>query len=179
MKIKCASVLPREEAERLAAQLKRHEGLRLAAYLDGLGVLTVGYGHNCLAWPVEGVEKPGDAITPEQADFLFRSDLELAEAQAGYALPWMDILNYPRRAVLVNMAFNLGVGSVASGRGLMGFRRMLAALQRKDYPGAAREMLNSRWAGQVGARARELAAQMQSGSWPTAAPGAAPEASHA
>lgn len=166
MKTRCSSVLPHEERVRLAEQLKRHEGLRLAAYLDSEGILTVGYGHNCKAWPVTGVEKPGDAINMEEAEFLLTADLEMAEGHTGYALPWMEILNYPRRAALINMAFNMGIGSVASGRGLMGFRRMLAALQRKDYAAAAREMLDSRWARQVGPRARELAAQMESGYWP-------------
>lgn len=166
MKIKCANALPRAQAGRLAAQVKRHEGLSLYAYLDSLGVLSVGYGHNCQARPVPGVEQPGDLISRELADALFEADLELAEAEAARALPGLDILNPPRRAALINMSFNLGLGSVASGRGLMGFRRMLSALERKDYRAAAREMLDSRWAAQVGPRARELAEQMRSGRWP-------------
>jgi lysozyme len=59
--------------------------------------------------------------------------------------------------VLVEMIFNMGV------KGLMSFRRMLAALGRADYQEAAREMLNSRWAEQVGARAVELANIMREG----------------
>lgn len=165
MKAKCAGVPPPEEAARLAEQLKRHEGLRLAAYLDGEGVLTVGYGHNCAAWPVSGVKRPGDGISRDQAERLFQADLELAEAQAGHAMPWMARLNWPRRAALINMTFNMGLGSAASGRGVLGFRRMHEALRRGDHSAAAREMLNSRWAGQVGPRARELAAQMEKGCW--------------
>ena len=159
-------VLPPEESSRLAKQLKRHEGLRLAAYFDSEGVLTVGYGHNCQAWPVPGVTKAGDKISQAQADLLFQIDMELAEAQAGHAMPWMKDLNYPRRAVLINMVFNMGVGSGASGRGVMGFKRMHSALRQGGYARASREMLDSRWAGQVGPRARELAAQMESGTWP-------------
>ena len=166
MKKGCVSVLPPEEQERMARQLKRHEGFCFSAYLDSEGVLTIGYGHNCKAWPVNGVAKPGDIISEGQAEMLFKNDLDLAEAQIGYALPWIDLLKYPRRAVLINMVFNMGLGSVASGRGLMGFRRMLAAMQREDYAAAAHEMLNSHWARQVGQRARELAEQMESGQWP-------------
>lgn len=164
----CAAPLgamPPEDAERLAGQLKRHEGLRLAAYLDGVGVLTIGYGHNCQAWPLPGVLRPGDTISREQALCLFREDLELAVAQTAHALPWMSSLCPPRQAVLINMSFNLGLGSAASGRGLLGFRRLLAAVRSGDYSLAAGEMLNSRWAGQVGQRAVELAVQMESGRW--------------
>lgn len=166
MKTKCVSVLPQAEQERMARQLKRLEGFCLSAYLDSEGVLTIGYGHNCKAWPVNGVGKPGDVISEVQAGILFKNDLDLAEAQTGYALPWLALLNPPRRSVLINMVFNMGLGSVASGRGLMGFRRMLSAVQREDFTAAAREMLNSRWARQVGPRARELAEQMKSGEWP-------------
>lgn len=157
---------PLPESARLAAQLKRHEGLRLAAYLDGEGILTIGYGHNCQVAPVRGVSRVGHKISQARADLLFKSDMELAGAQAAQALPWIKRLDYPRRAVLINMMFNMGVGSEASGRGLMGFKRMLAALREGDFASAAHEMLGSRWACQVGPRARELAAQMQSGNWP-------------
>lgn len=153
------------ERARFLEQLKRHEGLRLAAYLDSEGVLTIGYGHNCAALPLGGVTKPGDRISREQAELIFKTDVQQAEAEAVRALPCISALSYPRRAVLINMLFNMGLGSAASGRGLMGFKRMHAALQEGDYGAAAREMLQSRWARQVGPRSRELAAQMTSGSW--------------
>jgi lysozyme len=59
--------------------------------------------------------------------------------------------------VLVNMIFNMG------GRRLAGFRKMLAALQKKEYEQAAVEMLASAWAEQVGDRALRLAEQMRKG----------------
>ena len=46
----------------LLTQLKRDEGLRLSAYLNTEGILTIGYGHNCQASPVPSVRHPGDAI---------------------------------------------------------------------------------------------------------------------
>jgi lysozyme len=42
---------------------------------------------------------------------------------------------------------------------------MLAAVRRNSFEEAACEMLDSRWAEQVGSRARELAAMMKSGKW--------------
>ncbi|HAC30702.1 MAG TPA: lysozyme, partial [Marinobacter hydrocarbonoclasticus] len=62
-----------------------------------------------------------------------------------------------RQTVLANMAFNLGF------RGLMGFKKMWKAIARKDYTEAARQMLDSRWAHQVGYRAQELAQIMRTG----------------
>jgi lysozyme len=82
----------------------------------------------------------------------------------------MEDLAPPRRAVLFNLAFNLGLGREDSrkGEGLSGFRRMLAALRQGDSAAAAGEMLDSRWAKQVGRRATELARQMASGQWESA-----------
>ena len=60
---------------------------------------------------------------------------------------------------LKNMAFNMGVA------GLLEFRQMLAEVQTADWPGAAAEMLSSKWATQVGDRAHRLALQMTTGEW--------------
>ena len=61
--------------------------------------------------------------------------------------------------MLVDMCFNLGLS------GLKKFTKMLTALEAGDFDTAADELLNSRWDGQVGRRARENAAMMKSGEW--------------
>lgn len=66
-------------------------------------------------------------------------------------------LDDARQTVLANMCFNLGF------YGLMGFRKMWLALARHDYHEAAKQMLDSRWARQVGHRADELAQIMRTG----------------
>jgi lysozyme len=56
------------------------------------------------------------------------------------------------------MTFQLGVS------GVMAFKRLLAALERGDWPAAAAEMLDSKWAKEDSpARARRMAAAMASG----------------
>jgi lysozyme len=55
------------------------------------------------------------------------------------------------------MIFNLGL------YGVLGFKRMLAALREKDYLKASKEMLDSKWAKQVGYRAKKLASIMALG----------------
>lgn len=159
------SVLPEPDGAYLIIQLKRQEGLRLAAYADSLGILTIGYGHNCESSPVPGVSNTGDTITLEEAERIFSDDLFKSAVILGHTLPWLRLIAPARQAVLVNMAFNMSIGNQLDGTGLMGFRRMLKAVQTGDYVTAAREMLDSRWATQVGPRARELSRQMESGVW--------------
>ena len=149
--------------KKMLAQLERHEGKRLTAYLCTAGVLTVGIGHNCLAWPVDGVAKVGDRITPKQCQELFLADVARFEGYLAEDLPWTTDrlkVNQPARyAVLLNMAFNLGR------RGLLGFKKTLEHVRCGNYLQAAAAMLDSKWADQVKGRARELARQMATGQW--------------
>ena len=130
-------------------QIMRHEGLRLMPYSDTEGHLTVGYGHLV-----------ANGISEAVADKLLREDILLAEADARSLLgKSYRLLNRPRQAVLVNMAFNLGLPR------LKRFRRMIQEIELGAYASAAREMLDSKWAQQVGGRAVELAEQMRTGQW--------------
>ena len=47
--------------------------------------------------------------------------------------------------------------------GVQGFSKMIAALQVGDYPRAADEALDSLWAKQTPARARDVAQRLESG----------------
>lgn len=148
-----------ETNEKFFAQLKRHEGLRLEAYLCPAGVLTIGYGHNCEAWPVLGVHHEGDHISREKAEELLVEDVFGVAGELDDRLPWWRELSEPRQAVLLNMAYNLGLSR------LKGFVKMLYALEEGDWNRAAREMLDSKWAVQVKGRSAELATQMVTGAW--------------
>ena len=140
-------------------QLKKHEGERLSAYKDSLGVLTVGVGHNCVASPVPGIEKPGDRISQETSDRLFFNDVHDHETAILKKLPWISQLTPARQAVLFNMAFNLGIS------GLLGFKDTLSLIQQGKYLASSDAMLKSKWATQVKGRAVALAAQMRTGKW--------------
>lgn len=61
------------------------------------------------------------------------------------------------QAALINMCFNLGLPR------LLGFKRMIAALEAKNYTLAAKEALNSKWATQVGDRAKDVAVMLREG----------------
>lgn len=145
------------------AQLKRHEGVRRAAYLDTATppILTIGVGHNCIARPVRGVSKVGDTIDMETVDALLAEDVREAALELRERCPWILQLCEERRAVLWNMAFNLGVP------GLMRFVNTLKAVREGRYEDAARGMAASLWYKQVKGRGEELVAQMQTGKWKT------------
>lgn len=139
----------------LIAQLKVDEGLRLTAYKDTVGVWTIGYGHAHVA--------PGTVWTQAQAEAQLIEDVLEHNAELAAALPWINGLDPVRRRVLQNMAFNLGVGSAATGKGLLGFKNTLEFVRTGQYEKATAGMLNSKWAKQVGNRAVRLAKQMKDG----------------
>lgn len=133
----------------LTDQIKRDEGLRLTAYKDSLGKVTIGYGR-CL-------ETKG--ISREEAEYLLANDIDAVRIELTKAIPWMTNLNEPRQAVLYNMAFNMGIP------GLLKFKNFLSLMERGLYSAAAVEMLHSLWANQVAARATRLSLQVDSGDW--------------
>jgi len=130
----------------LRSQLERHEGLRLKPYYDTVGKLTIGYGRN--------LEDVG--ISRDEAEFMLDNDIDQVERQLETVDEYRD-LDAVRQAVIANMAFNLGFA------GLMGFKNMWAAIGRRDWESASEEMLNSKWARQVGVRAVELSEIMRTG----------------
>ena len=132
----------------LVAQLKKHEAVKLKPYIDSVGKLTIGVGRN--------LDDVG--ITAAEADFLLQGDIDRVTRGLLARYPiWFADLDPVRQAVLVNMAFNLGVA------GLAAFTTTLAAVAAHQFDLAARAMLNSTWATQVGARATEVATQMRTG----------------
>lgn len=154
-------LLKGEDYRKFREQLIDHEGIRLKAYLDTVDVLTIGIGHNCKTSPVAGVSKVGDTITREKAYDLFDMDIRSHSDALEYNLPWLVSLNPPRQAVIYNLGFNLGV------TGLLGFKNTLRMIKQGDYSGAAKGMLQSKWATQVGRRAKCLSRQMETGEWQT------------
>lgn len=125
-------------------QLKIDEGFRGQPYLDTVGKTTIGYGRNT----------DDNPLTKEEAHYLLENDLKkVVKKLTRYG--FYAQLSPVRRGVVINMAFNLGVS------GLLKFKKMISALESKDYAEAATQMLDSKWARQVGERATRLAKQMR------------------
>lgn len=139
--------------QELTRQLRSDEGVEPCAYQDHLGFWTIGVGR------LIDKRKPGAGLRGHEIDYLLRNDIDDRIEQLTRRLPWFQNLDDARKGVLLNMAFQLGVD------GLLGFKNTLAMIERGDYEGAAKGMLNSLWARQTPARAARMAEQMRSGEW--------------
>lgn len=135
--------------EAMIEQIKLHEGLRLKPYKCTEGYLTIGYGRN--------LETRG--ISPDEAEEMLLADLSDVEESLHRHELLIEQHSDSRRAVLINMAFQIGV------QGLLKFKNTIKAYKQHDYEKAAEEMLDSKWANQTPKRARFLAEQMRTGAW--------------
>ena len=86
---------------RLMTQLMMMEGLRLEAYRDAAGVLTIGYGHT-------GKDvREGDRISPYWAKELLVKDV----AEVEKAVSELQVARTEGQLdALVSLAFNIGIG---------------------------------------------------------------------
>jgi len=130
--------------------LLREEDFVPHAYQDHLGYWTIGIGRL--------IDKRRDGgISREEALLLLRNDVKRIRQSFDEGIPWWTDLNRARQAVLIGMAYQMGVP------GLMAFRNTLAALHNEDYAAAARGMRASKWARQTPGRAERMAKQMETG----------------
>lgn len=136
--------------EFLKNQLVEHEGLRLTPYRCPAGKVTIGVGRN--------LEDLG--ISHAEAMHLLDNDINRCTVELDRNVAHWRTHGEAREVVLANMVFNLGLPR------FLRFRKMLAALQERDYQKAADEMLDSLWARQVGNRSRVLAEMMRTGEYP-------------
>lgn len=130
----------------LRHQLRIDEGVRKYPYKDTVGKLSIGIGRN--------LDDVG--VRPDEMALMLDNDIQDAEFIARALLSKFEELTEVRKAVVCNMAFNLG-------HRLVGFKNTLRAINEGRYEDAARGMLASLWARQVGSRAARLARQMREG----------------
>jgi lysozyme len=131
----------------LIAELIRDEGLRLKPYVDTVGKTTIGVGRNLT----------DVGISRDEAEALLEHDIIRTLSGLNGALPWWTDLDPVRQRVLINMAFNLGI------KGLLTFQNTLRAVREGRWQDAHDGMLASKWARQVGDRAKRLAEMMLTG----------------
>ena len=124
----------------LREDLIAEEGIRLKPYLCPAGKTTIGVGRN--------LDDVG--ITQDEAMEMLDNDIDRVNAQLAKALPWLETKSPDVQRAIANMTFQMGIGA------LLKFKKMLAALQARDYNAARREALNSTWAKQTPQRAKRV-----------------------
>ncbi|NJR64222.1 MAG: lysozyme [Leptolyngbyaceae cyanobacterium CRU_2_3] len=125
------AVIPNKSATQINSKglrlLKAFEGLRLEAYIDAVGVLTIGYGTTTNVFP-------GMKITEAQAEEFLKRDLIKFE---NAVIDLIEVsLNEDQFSALVSFVYNVGEGALAGST----LRRLL---NQRDYLGAADQFL--RW----------------------------------
>lgn len=133
--------------QHLVDDLIRDEGLRLHPYPDTEGIETIGVGHNLTA----------NGISTRVAMIILDEDIDAAVTDLAGSFPWYLTLDEVRQRAITNFRFNLGPTRFRL------FTRLLAALADQDYVKAAGSMRQSKWYGQVGARAERLVHMMLTG----------------
>jgi lysozyme len=124
------------------AEIKKHEGLRLNAYLPTPDdVWTIGYGST------KGV-KEGDVITEDEAHFKLLRDIAWAEDCVNAVV--QVALKQSQFDALVSLVLNIGAGAFRSST-------LLRLLNEGDYEGASGQFV--RWSRQKGRILAGLAAR--------------------
>ena len=131
----------------LKSLIEGHEARRKFPYRCSSDKLSIGVGRN--------LDDRG--LTDEEIDFLFENDIEIAVSDCERLFTNWDSHNQARQYAMIDFLFNLGFSRAK------GFTKMISAFNRGEYTHAAEELLDSRYARQVGERARTLASMIRNG----------------
>lgn len=156
---------------KLKAQLIQHEGKRSKVYKDTEGIPTIAVGFNLTRSDAKSKMEAmgldyrkilsGDLeLNEAQIESLLSADIEAAIADAISSVKVFDKLSDVRKRVVVDMVFNLGKTR------FLKFVNMIAALEKRDFDTASKEMTDAKWCKQVKTRCTTLVAMMKSGSDP-------------
>jgi lysozyme len=139
--------------------IRRHEGLRLTAYKDSVGKLTVGYGFNLDAGDAKAIcnvlkldydaIRNGAAITEAQAEAILDLQLGMVNAQAKTLFPNFQAMPADVQSVVQDVIFNVGLGKFLT------FVHTIDSLRAGDWQGAADNLQDSLWFKQTGSRGIE------------------------
>lgn len=132
---------------RLRSLIWHHEGERRFPYVDTVGKVTIGIGRNLT----------DVGLYPDEISTLFTNDLNRCLDDLS-TFEWFRWLDPWRQRALVDFRFQLGP------EGFRSFQATLDAIARKDYAVASAHLLQSKYAQQVPARARTIAAMLATGS---------------
>lgn len=130
---------------KLKKQLDIHEGKKKFPYVDTVGKTSIGVGRNLTD---VGVSE----VTIQQ---MLDEDIDRTLALLD-TVSWFKALDSVRQQAIANMTFNLM-------RKIFDFKKMIAAIEAKDWNRAADELLDSTFEAQTGQRAKDLAQMIRTG----------------
>ena len=136
--------------DNLREQLKIDEGVKYEIYNDHLGYATFGIGHLIVEGDEEHGKPVGTPVSEERVNSVFDSDVATYVTEAKKVFPNLDTLPEEAQEVIVNMCFNMGAPRLSK------FKKFIGGVNAGDWNTAAVEMMDSRWAKQVGDRAVRL-----------------------
>jgi GH24 family phage-related lysozyme (muramidase) len=144
-------------ARLITSRLQNEEGYRCFAYDDKtgndvkapVGKLSIGIG-----WNLQDNGCPLDLAQYIASYFLKKFDAQLTKE-----LDFYEKLDEVRKCVLLDCAFNMGVG------GLETFKQTLNLVSQGFYQNAAVQMRKSKWYEEVPSRAEGLCQMMETGAW--------------
>lgn len=133
---------------KLEEMLIRHEGKRRLPYECTAGKISVGVGRNLEDNP----------LTDEEIMYLLRNDIARCETELN-RYSWFRMMDDARRDACIDLVFNLGLTRFSQ------FKRMIKAFEDRDYSRGADELMDSKYALQVGKRAEELSDILRTGKY--------------
>ena len=112
--------------------------------------LKIGAGNNLVT-----MSAMKNIVAQSKVEETFEKDVAIMIDEAKKIFPNLDELPEEAQQVIVNMTFNMGRPRLSQ------FKKFIAGVNAGDWNKAAVEMMDSRWAKQVGARAERLRDRIQ------------------
>jgi len=134
--------------DKLVTDLTEEEGFRAHSYVCTAGAITVGVGRNIDA------DAGGLGISEDEAHYMLKNDITRCIEELEN-LSWFNDLDSKRQGVIIHLNFWIGTP-----RMLM-FKNMIAALVAGNFQQAADELLDSKLARDIPARAARLANELR------------------
>ena len=139
------------DINKLREQLKIDEGVEYRVYNDHLGYKTLGIGHLVVPGDLEYDAPVGTHVSEDRVNEIFDKDVITYIDEAKKVFGNLEGMPEEAQQVIVNMCFNMGAPRLAK------FKNFIRAIHDEDWATASVEMLDSKWATQVGPRANRLA----------------------
>lgn len=136
------------EMKQAVTEVKHDESCELKMYLDTKKINTIGWGFNLDA----------NKIPQEVADYLLYYMMReaLKDAKEFCGAGW-DKMNEARRAVMINLAYNVGRKTLFS------FTTLRTGIQQGNFDYAAARLLSYKWCGDVKTRCPKMVRQLKTG----------------